>query len=87
MTKHFEEVWEEAEKIAPPKRAVEDILADVSRLLKDYAAIDEHPVAEQAAYAKNKIYGQVLLHLANLSLTDNIDVFKSLQEAIKFSKL
>lgn len=89
MTVHFEELWEEAEKITEslPSLAREQIIIEIKRLLEEYLASskDDDPVFFD--FAKAKSFGRILFALAYLARSDGINVYTALSDAMNLAKL
>jgi len=87
--KHFENLWDDAEKIKGQSDR-DEISAKIKKLLDTYTGIHRsgggthigYPVGFTEA-AKQKAMGDILFLLANLSAMDTIDVYKALSEAIE----
>lgn len=92
--KHFEELWDEAEKAtksAHSDLSRNDILQRARDLLTIYAGLDDSSkdpkiTKEFIEFARNKAIGDLLFVVANLSATDNIDVYRALSDAVQRSR-
>lgn len=88
MPIHFEELWEECEKIHQGQGEVSasTIISELMMKLNLYKAIDEKKdiPQEDSHKIKSRTLGEILLTITNLSLIDNIDVFESLNIARQF---
>lgn len=84
--KHFEQLWEEAEKVVTTKSSLtrELIIGSLKSLIEKY---EQEPVTPEVNHSQVQIFGEILLMLSYLSMSDNINVFKSLQGAIDFTKI
>lgn len=89
--KHFEQLWEDAEKSsAKHSLSKEEILANLRKLLEAFSDIERQQATAPTGYtqaARLKAMGDILLSLANISAMDSIDVYKSLHEAIQRSDI
>ena len=87
---HFEDLWEKCEEFH--KEAGTSISASLMELdlkFNFYKAIDtkvELP-KEESEKIKSRILGEILLTITNISLVDNINVFKALTEALQFRSI
>jgi hypothetical protein len=91
MTKHFENLWEEAEKnfsasLDDPEAIITKIILRVN-LYKNLVIQQKNISKEDLDKIKSHIMGEILLALAHLSLKENINVFQSLQTALHFSDI
>lgn len=86
---HFEDLWEQGEKLHQESDTDTDISQLVDELmikLNLYKAIDlqtEIP-AEDRKKIKSRTLGEILLTLTHVSLKDNINVFESLNTALRY---
>jgi hypothetical protein len=88
---HYEELWELCEKLhqEASQDKASNLIDELSLKLVVYKAIDEKTdiPAEERQKAKSRTLGEILLTLTNISLVDNIDVFRSLTEAYKYRSI
>ncbi len=87
MTKHFEELWEEAENIqkdisdgTTSEKIVEELLAKLS-VYRVIATNDKIP-QEDRAKLKTHTFGKILAALTHLSMRDNVNTYSALKNAI-----
>jgi hypothetical protein len=91
MAIHFEKLWEQCEqsyKDAAKEDTNTSIIDELIMKINLYKAIDlkmEIP-EEEKSKIKSLAMGEILLSLTHLSFRDNINVFKSLNVALKFHK-
>lgn len=90
--KHFEDLWCEAEKLSKelnPLASTASILDEIMLKINLYKSLDDNSniSAEEKQKTKEFILGEILLSFTNLSYTDDINVFKSLQMAIKYKSI
>lgn len=89
--KHFEQLWEDAEKSAAKHSlSKEEIMANLRKLLEVYLDIERGASKAPDGYtatARTKAMGDILLLLANVSAMDSIDVYRALHEAIQRSDI
>ena len=92
MPAHFEELWEEGEKFHQEAASDADMASLVDELMIKinlYKVIDqktEIPEAERKKI-KSRTLGEILLTLTHVSLKDNINVFESLNTALRYRSL
>jgi hypothetical protein len=86
VAKHFEDLWEECEKLhaafnaKEPISTVMDELSMKINLYKMLDSKDEIP-KEEIQKIKSRTLGEILLTLTHLSLKENINVFDALNTA------
>jgi hypothetical protein len=88
MTAHFEELWEQGEKFHQESGTgeVPQLIDELMMKLNLYKAIDHQadiPEAERQKI-KSRALGEILLTLTHVSLKDNINVFDSLNTALRY---
>jgi hypothetical protein len=89
---HFEELWEQGEKInenGSNEYPTSSIINELLIKIELYKNIDSKlDISSEDIHAmKSKIFGEILLTLTHLSLNDNINVFTSLHDAIKIRSI
>lgn len=90
--KHFEELWEECEKLQKDivsESATSEIINELIMKINIYKVIDlklEIPEEERQTI-KSRTLGEILLMLTQISLKDNINVFDSLYTAYKYRSI
>ncbi len=92
MTKHFEDLWEDAEKIHQEINDGESSSSLIDELiakLSIYKVIDQNEkiTADEKAKLKSNTFGKILASLTNLSLKDNVNTYLSLKSAIDDLKI
>jgi len=87
---HFEDLWNKCESISDKESSTDDLVknlemkfAFLKALLLKKESIDE----SEYASAVNKLFGEVLFSLTQLSFYENINVFKSLNESYNFQNI
>jgi len=83
---HFEDLWEQAESSHKNKSmSISSIIEELLLKINLYQIISEKemPIDEKQK-AKSRLLGEILLSITHLSLTDNINVFEALTEALQF---
>lgn len=84
MSKHFEELWEEAEKASEKLPINRDTLfIKLTQEIEEYAKLDNIPSKEIAKILKTKKLGEILFKIAELSRVDDINTFVALQLEIQ----
>lgn len=86
---HFEELWEKCESMHSDVNTgivLNEILAKISLYKSINQASSNKEYNEELARSKSKIMGEILWSITKLSVADNINVFKSLNEVMKFSE-
>lgn len=93
MTKlHFEDLWDKGESFHKETSSVDSVQLIIDELmmkLNIYKAIDlrtELSLNERISI-KSRTIGEILLTLTALSLKDNINVFESLVDALKYRNI
>lgn len=92
MNQHFEEVWEDAEKLMSEETAqrfTKSIVMELTAKFGLYEAIDlnEKLSTEEKQKLKAHLMGTLLVTIAQLSLKDNINVFESMKLAIEEKRI
>lgn len=79
---HFEELWELCEKFYQDNdthNSSQDIINEISMKMDLYRRLNQKEIdSEDLKKIKSRLFGEILLTLTNLSLTDNINVFEAL---------
>jgi phage-related tail protein len=81
--KHFETLWEEAEKLSEKMyggTATEELVKLISESLTNYFETTQLDSKEIADSLKNKHMGEIVFMITALSLRDNVNVYAALQE-------
>lgn len=77
---HFEELWEEAEKISEGNNSSKlEIYAGLDRLLSDYQNLDKLESLEIRKTLKTKKLGEILFKITELSRIDDVNSYESLK--------
>lgn len=87
MTIHFENIWEEGEKLhAADNSSTASILDELSLKINLYKIIDEKTdiPEEERKKVKSRTMGEILLTLTHLSFKDDINVFEALKTANQY---
>ncbi|CAB4197015.1 hypothetical protein UFOVP1290_535 [uncultured Caudovirales phage] len=89
---HFEELWEQGEKINEngcTECSASSIINELLIKIELYKNIDSKSDIDlkDIREMKSKIFGEILLTLTHLSLKDDINVFTSLHDAIKIRSI
>lgn len=80
MSKHFEELWEEAEKASEKFTINKEVLFNkLAQEIEEYAKLDNIPSKEIQKILKTKKLGEILFKIAELSRIDDINTFVALQ--------
>jgi len=93
MTKiHFEDLWDKGEafhKETNQSDSIQSIVDEVMMKLNIYKAIDARLEinVEERNRIKTRTLGEILLTLTSISLKDNINVFESLVDALKYRNI
>lgn len=85
MSKHFENLWQEAEEInkkSAPESGTDEILDELILKINLYKAIDKNKDLPNKEEAKSYMMGEILYSLSAISLKDNLNTFKALQDSI-----
>jgi hypothetical protein len=87
--KHFEELWEEAEKLFDAdKLKVDSILNELQAKVSLYRLLGAGSFdAAELASAQASMIGKMLMTLASLSLKENVNTYAALAEAIQEKRL
>lgn len=83
--KHFEELWEDAEKASekcPTSR--EELFIKIKSELEEYYKLDNILSKEIQNILKTKKLGEILFKIAELSRVDNINTFAALQLEVQY---
>lgn len=89
MTNHFEDLWEQCEKIHSEflnDTSAESIIDELYLKINVYKMLiskKEIPI-EDMEKIKSRTFGEILLTLTQLSLKDNINVYAGLLSALHF---
>jgi hypothetical protein len=78
--KHFEEIWVEAEnklKSETELSTVEQICKEISAKIALYSSFTNY--TEDISFAKNQIFGEIMLLMTQITFKDNIDVYAALK--------
>lgn len=83
---HFEDLWEECEKLHQGSNSIDvsTIIDELLMKLKLYKMLDNKIQTEDQQLAKSRLLGEILLTITKISLTDNINVFNALVTAYNF---
>jgi hypothetical protein len=86
MVVHFEELWEQCEKLHHDEGTSSTLIDELMMKLNLYKAIDQKSEIpkEESQKIKARTMGEILLTITNLSLIDNINVFNALNTAKQF---
>lgn len=88
---HFENLWEDAEKIASEKykeSSIEHLSSFLNLKLADYNDLDSIEQAGEIKLAlKQKCLGEIIFILSALSSKDNINVYAALKEYLLIEEL
>lgn len=86
---HFEELWEQAEKLSVKVFANQDkgVIELITDLLEDYRnLIDSELPQEVVASLRKRYMGEIVFWLTSLSAKDDINVYAALMEEIKLNQ-
>ncbi len=85
MILHFEDLWEESEKLHQDinNTDVSVIIDEILMKLKLYKILNDKIKTEDQQKAKSRLLGEILFTITKLSLKDNINVFESLAIAYR----
>lgn len=87
MAKHFEELWEDAEKASANKPTNrEELYIKIEQEVKEYAKLDSIPSKEIQSILKSKKLGEILFKIAELSRVDNVNTFAALQLEVQIAE-
>lgn len=89
---HFEQLWELCEahyKKMNSHNSAQSILDELVMKINLYKIIDQKSEIDEIERKKikSRLFGEILLTLTNLSLTDNVNVFESLLIAFNFHNI
>lgn len=86
MPIHFEDLWEQCEKLHQESNSndVSIIIDELLMKLKLYKMLDDKIKTEDQLLAKSRLLGEILLTITKISLKDNINVFDALVTAYNF---
>lgn len=86
MPIHFEDLWEQCEKLHQESNStdVSIIIDELLMKLKLYKMLDDKIKTEDQLLAKSRLLGEILLTITKISLKDNINVFDALATAYNF---
>lgn len=85
MNMHFEELWEEAERVSEKSPIPRDeLFIKLKYELEEYAKLDNIPSKEIQNILKTKKLGEILFKIAELSRVDNINTFAALQLEVQY---
>ena len=87
MAKHFEELWEDAEKASanrPTNR--QELYIALEQEIKEYAKLDSIPSKDIQNILKSKKLGEILFKISELSRLDNINTFAALQLEVQIAE-
>lgn len=89
---HFEELWEQCEKLhaeSGAKESVAEVLDELGMKINLYKILISkgESVSDELKKAKSRSLGEILLTLTHLSLKENINVFESLAIAQQYRRI
>jgi len=85
MTLHFEQLWEEAERVAEKSPTTRnELFIKLKYELEEYSKLDNIPSKEIQNILKTKKLGEILFKIAELSKVDNINTFAALQLEVQY---
>lgn len=89
MANHFEDLWEQCEKIHSEflnDTSVDSIIDELYLKINIYKVLSSKKEisGEDMEKIKSRTFGEILLTLTNLSLKDNINVYAALLSALQF---
>lgn len=92
MFKHFENLWEDAEKYykeSSSSTTIDSVLNELILKINLYKSIDENEAfpTDQKEKIKLHTFGEILMTLTQLSLKDNINSYAALQAALHYKKI
>lgn len=91
MPKHFENLWEDAEKCyleTNNSTSPDSILDELSYKITFYKSVHQGNITEEEKQKiKSHLFGEILMTLTQLSLKDNINSYKALQSAIYYKNI
>jgi hypothetical protein len=87
MAKHFEEIWEDAEKASTKQpTGREELYIKIEQEMREYAKLDIIPSKEIQNILKTKKLGEILFKISELSRLDNINTFAALQLEVQIAE-
>lgn len=87
MTKHFESLWEEAEKATEKHPTTKnELFVALKQEIDEYAKLENIPSKEIQNILKTKKLGEILFKLTELSRTDNINTYAALQMEVQIAE-
>lgn len=92
MTKHFEDLWEEAENVMKDEISIsssEELVKEAEAKFGIYNLINRNSILpeEDQKRLKSHTFGKILLVLTQLSAKDNINVYAALKTALDETKI
>ena len=80
---HFEELWENCEKLYNDcnKNEVQSLIDELLIKINLYKAVDQKSELSNDKTIKSRFYGEILLSLTKISKLDDINVFEALMSA------
>jgi hypothetical protein len=89
MAAHFEELWEQCEKLHQAGGNSSNIVDELIMKLNLYKIIDQKTdiPKEELQKIKARTMGEIILTITNLSLVDNINVFEALNMAKQYRNI
>jgi hypothetical protein len=83
--KHFEELWQEAEKASEKQPLTrEELFLKLKLEIEEYSKLDNIPSKDIQNILKTKKLGEILFKIAELSRVDNINTFAALQLEVQY---
>lgn len=85
---HFEELWEKCESMhqnIDTGIALNEVIAKISLYKSINQTTSNNDFNKELLKSKSKILGEILWSITKISMADNINVFKSLNDVLKFS--
>lgn len=88
MIKTFEELWAKCEDFNKNTSNTNDSINEILMKFNLYLSIDKKEMSsDEKNKLKNRVMGEILLSLSNISLLDNINIFAALHEAYQYRSL
>lgn len=88
MIKTFEELWTKCEDFNKNTSNTNDSINEILMKFNLYLSIDKKEMSnDEKNKLKNRVMGEILLSLSNISLLDNINIFAALHEAYQYRSL
>ncbi len=87
---HFENLWEDSELTSSQRQLTkQDIINNIYSILQDYLNIDDNNELNINAKDnnRNKLFGELLFNLSQLSMIDKINVFAALNMTNEVKKI